>query len=103
MRNIPICHKSNKRKTSLHYTNTIPQLTNIGINSASISFNTLTMESDKFICVREKVGDTSEVVIIDMADPTNPIRRPISADSAIMNPASKVIALKGKAGVEGET
>jgi clathrin heavy chain len=36
------------------------------------------------------------VVIIDMADPTNPIRRPISADSAIMNPASKVIALKAQ-------
>ncbi|KAG6449732.1 hypothetical protein O3G_MSEX006213 [Manduca sexta] len=78
------------------------QLTNVGINPASISFNTLTMESDKFICVREKVGDTAEVVIIDMADPTNPIRRPISADSAIMNPASKVIALKGKAGVEAQ-
>ncbi|CAB3245743.1 unnamed protein product [Arctia plantaginis] len=76
------------------------QLTNVGINPASISFNTLTMESDKFICVREKVGETAEVVIIDMADPTSPIRRPISADSAIMNPASKVIALKGKAGVE---
>ena len=54
------------------------------------------MESDKFICVREKVGDSSQVVIIDMADASNPIRRPISADSAIMNPASKVIALKGK-------
>nr|CAG4643692.1 EOG090X0064 [Lepidurus arcticus] len=52
------------------------------------------MESDKFICVREKVGETAQVVIIDMADPTNPTRRPISADSAIMNPASKVIALK---------
>jgi len=77
------------------------QLTNVGINQASVSFNTLTMESDKFICVREKVGETSQVVIIDMADPNNPIRRPISADSAIMNPASKVIALKGKAGVEG--
>ncbi|XP_026333756.1 clathrin heavy chain [Hyposmocoma kahamanoa] len=78
------------------------QLTNIGINPASISFNTLTMESDKFICVREKVGETAEVVIIDLGDPTNPIRRPISADSAIMNPASKVIALKGKAGVEAQ-
>ena len=54
------------------------------------------MESDKFICVREKVGDTAQVVIIDMNDTANPIRRPISADSAIMNPASKVIALKGK-------
>lgn len=55
------------------------------------------MESDKFICIREKVGDQTQVVIIDMADPNTPIRRPISADSAIMNPASKVIALKGKA------
>jgi len=54
------------------------------------------MESDKYICIREKVGDTSQVVIIDMNDSSNPIRRPITADSAIMNPASKVIALKGK-------
>jgi len=53
------------------------------------------MESDKYICIREKVADTAQVVIIDMADTQNPIRRPISADSAIMNPASKVIALKG--------
>ncbi|KAL5283426.1 CLTC family protein [Megaselia abdita] len=70
------------------------QLTNAGINTNSISFSTLTMESDKFICVREKVGETAQVVIIDMNDTANPIRRPISADSAIMNPASKVIALK---------
>lgn len=69
-------------------------LTNVGINSVNISFNTVTMESDKFICVREQVGELAQVVIIDMAQPTQPIRRPISADSAIMNPASKVIALK---------
>ena len=55
-----------------------------------------TYEYSRYICVREKVGETAQVVIIDMSDPTNPIRRPISADSAIMNPASKVIALKGK-------
>ncbi|XP_030747557.1 clathrin heavy chain [Sitophilus oryzae] len=78
------------------------QLTNIGINVANISFATLTMESDKFICVREKVGETSQVVIVDMADTASPIRRPITAESAIMNPASKVIALKGKAGVEAQ-
>lgn len=53
------------------------------------------MESDKYICVREKVGEQAQVVIVDMADANNPTRRPISADSAIMNPASKVIALKG--------
>ncbi|MGH0184590.1 UNVERIFIED_CONTAM: hypothetical protein FKN15_015546 [Acipenser sinensis] len=67
---------------------------NLGVNPANIGFSYLTMESDKFICIREKVGDQAQVVIIDMSDPTNPIRRPISADSAIMNPTSKVIALK---------
>ncbi|XP_033627674.1 clathrin heavy chain 1 [Asterias rubens] len=70
------------------------QLQNLGINAANIGFSTLTMESDKFICIREKVGDQAQVVIIDLNDSANPIRRPISADSAIMNPASKVIALK---------
>ncbi|XP_001992484.2 clathrin heavy chain isoform X1 [Drosophila grimshawi] len=72
------------------------QLTNVGINPNSFSFSTLTMESDKFICVREKTNDTAQVVIIDMNDSANPTRRPISADSAIMNPASKVIALKAQ-------
>ncbi|XP_054748808.2 clathrin heavy chain 1 isoform X1 [Lytechinus pictus] len=70
------------------------QLQNLGINAANIGFSTLTMESDKYICVREKVGEQAQVVIIDLNDSANPIRRPISADSAIMNPASKVIALK---------
>ncbi|KAI9012382.1 hypothetical protein DFJ74DRAFT_710372 [Hyaloraphidium curvatum] len=70
------------------------QLQALGINAANIGFNTLTMESDRFICVREKVGEQSQVVIIDMNDPNNVIRRPITADSAIMNPVSKIIALK---------
>ncbi|XP_018523305.2 clathrin heavy chain 1, partial [Lates calcarifer] len=73
------------------------QLQNLGVNPANIGFSYLTMESDKFICIREKVGEQNQVVIVDMSDPTNPIRRPISADSAIMNPASKVIALKDAA------
>ncbi|ELW64722.1 Clathrin heavy chain 2 [Tupaia chinensis] len=70
------------------------QLQNLGINAASIGFSSLTMESDKFICVRERVGEQAQVVIIDTSDPAAPVRRPISADSAIMNPASRVIALK---------
>jgi clathrin heavy chain len=66
----------------------------LGVNAANIGFNTLTMESERFICVREKVGEQNQLVIVDLTDPTNPMRRPISADSAIMNPISKVIALK---------
>jgi len=76
------------------------QLQQVGINAANIGFNTLTMESDKFICVREKVGEQNQVVIIDMADPTHPLRRPITADSAMMNPISKILALKGASSTE---
>ncbi|KAJ3123689.1 hypothetical protein HK100_011525 [Physocladia obscura] len=66
----------------------------LGIQPTSIGFNKLTMESDKYICVREKVGEQNQVVIIDLNNPTNLVRRPITADSAIMNPAANVIALK---------
>ena len=31
-------------------------LTNIGINAQNIGFSNLTMESEKFICVREQVN-----------------------------------------------
>ncbi|KAL0625999.1 LINE-1 retrotransposable element ORF1 protein [Plecturocebus cupreus] len=74
---------------------TLLPLQNLGINPANIGFSTLTMESDKFICVQEKVGEQAQVMIIDMNNPMALIRRPVSAESAIMNPASKVIALKG--------
>lgn len=53
------------------------------------------MESDKFICVREKIGEQNQVVIVDLNELGEPLRRPISADSAIMNPVHKIIALKG--------
>jgi clathrin heavy chain len=54
------------------------------------------MESEKYICVREKVGEQNQVVIIERQNPQQLQRRPISADSAIMNPISNIIALKGK-------
>ncbi|CAK9299457.1 unnamed protein product [Gordionus sp. m RMFG-2023] len=70
------------------------QLQNIGIAPTNIGFTTVTLESDKYICVREKLDEKVQVVIIDMANPNNPIRRFISGDSTIMNPNSKVLALK---------
>ena len=80
------------------------RLPSLGINQQYISFTNLTMESEKYICVREMgaaSGGTNNVVIIDMAQPMQPMRRPITADSAMMNPNSKVIALK--AGVPGQS
>ena len=69
------------------------QLKSLGISEGSIAFSTLTMESEKYICVREESGGKNEVAIIDVASGTVD-RRPIKADSAIMNPSSKIIALK---------
>ncbi|KAJ7543091.1 hypothetical protein O6H91_09G024400 [Diphasiastrum complanatum] len=70
-------------------------LTSLGINSQFITFNHVTMESEKYICVRETAPQNS-VVIIDMSLPLQPLRRPITADSALMNPVSRILALKAQ-------
>ena len=60
-----------------------------------VVLQSLTLESDHFICVREKVNEQNQVVIIDLADANHVLRRPITADSAIMHPHKKILALKG--------
>ena len=78
------------------------QLPNLGVDPKCITFVNVTMESDKFVCVRE-TGANNSVVIIDMEQPNAPLRRPITADSALMNPVSKIIALKASAGGQGDS
>ena len=58
---------------------------------AQIGFQTLTLQSDKYIVVREE-GTLS---IFDTATPNAPQKRPIRADSAIMHPTNSILALKG--------
>ncbi|KAJ1734951.1 Clathrin heavy chain [Coemansia biformis] len=70
------------------------KLPELGIDVSNISFNTLTLQSDKFICVREKTAQREQVCIVDLEDTSRTFRRPITADSAIMNPENKIIALK---------
>ena len=53
------------------------------------------MESDKFITVCDSSGGSPQVVIIDLANRNNVVKRPISAEAAIMNPVSQVLALRG--------
>ncbi|CAN1748691.1 Clathrin heavy chain 2 [Linum perenne] len=70
-------------------------LPSIGISPQFITFTNVTMESDKYICVRETAPQNS-VVIVDMNMPMQPLRRPITADSALMNPNSRILALKAQ-------
>ena len=54
-------------------------------------------------CCEHSCLSCYSVVIVDMASPMTPMKRPITADSALMNPVSKVIALKaGVAGAVGD-
>ncbi|KYQ93795.1 clathrin heavy chain [Tieghemostelium lacteum] len=70
------------------------QLSNLGITQ-SIGFSTLTMESEKYICVRESVDENNNnVVIINTENPSQMLRKQIKADAAMMNPKEPVLALK---------
>lgn len=53
------------------------------------------MESDKYITICEKVGDAQNVVIVDMSNPTAAQRMKMGAEAAIMNPNSKILAVRG--------
>ncbi|KAI1466714.1 clathrin heavy chain [Daldinia caldariorum] len=74
-------------------------LGNVGVDQSAIGFNSCTLESDAFICIREKKSDTAqpEVVIIDLKQGNNVTRRPIKADSAIMHWSKQIIALRAQA------
>jgi len=55
-----------------------------------------TLESDHFICVRQKLSEDEQpqVIIINLKNNNEVVRRPIKADSAIMHWTKQVIALK---------
>jgi len=69
------------------------QLSEAGVSPQNVTFTNVTMESEKSICVRE-VGASNSVIVVDLANPGSPMKRPITADSALMNPVDKIIALK---------
>ena len=69
---------------------------NLGISPDFIRFGNLTMESDKFLCVRQQApGGAAELAVIDMSDGNRVEKHSIGAENAIMNPVTKVIALRG--------
>ncbi|GAM29363.1 hypothetical protein SAMD00019534_125390 [Acytostelium subglobosum LB1] len=83
MANLPIVFKE------------VLQLSNLGIGAQAIGFATLTMESEKYICIRETAPNGgNNVVIIDTDNPSQLLRKQIDAEAAIMNPKEPILALK---------
>ncbi|KAJ5565084.1 clathrin heavy chain [Penicillium frequentans] len=76
----------------------VVNLTNVGIAPASIGFTSCTLESDHYICVRQKLeeDDKPQVIIVDLKNNNEVMRRPINADSAIMHWNQNIIALKAQ-------
>ncbi|KNC53501.1 clathrin heavy chain 1 [Thecamonas trahens ATCC 50062] len=72
------------------------KLTALGIKEESISFDTVTLESDKYICVRETVGGKAQVVMVDVNAPKTPQRINMLATAVLMNPEVKVLALRAE-------
>jgi clathrin heavy chain len=91
------CHT--KCQTDPH---AVLQLSSLGIPEQCMVFTNVTMQSEKFVCVRE-TGTTNNVVIVDMANPSAPTRRPITAESTILAPSSKILALKAAASADGSS
>jgi clathrin heavy chain len=60
-----------------------------------VKFGSCSLESDKYITVCENVGGVQQIAIIDLTAGNQVTRQKISAEAAIMNPLSKIIALKG--------
>ncbi|OLY81644.1 Clathrin heavy chain 1 [Smittium mucronatum] len=74
----------------------VASLTDLGVELNNINFNNVTLESDKFICIRELGGPSNMVNVIDLHNITKNFKRPITADSAIMNPDNRIIALRSE-------
>jgi clathrin heavy chain len=55
------------------------------------------LESDHYVCVREKTSEgAAQVTIIDLHNDNNVYRRPIKADSAIMHWNKMIIGLRAQ-------
>lgn len=67
----------------------------LGVSSDSIKIGTCSMESEKFITACETVNGAGQVAIVDLTAGNTVTKQRMSAEAAIMNPVSKVIALRG--------
>lgn len=70
------------------------KLGDVGIGANAFNYANLQCQSDKWLCVRDQ--DAGQVVVFDLANGNTPDRKPMKADSALMNPSKNWLALKGK-------
>lgn len=72
----------------------LAELTQLGILPQSLDFKSTTLESDKYVCVRETGPQGNTVAIVELQNNFNVVRKNMSADNAIMHPTENVISLR---------
>jgi len=76
--------------------NTVINLADAGVSAGAFKFGNLTMESDKYISVKDNAADGSpQLVVVDMHNNNAINKRPMKAEACLMNPIDNIIALKG--------
>lgn len=66
-----------------------------GLRPGTVSFKTLSMDSDHFVCVRDQQPDgQTSLAVADLERRTSERHNIKEAEAAIMNPASRILALR---------
>eukprot|EP00922_Rhytidocystis_sp_ex-Travisia-forbesii_P070816 GHVS01105726.1.p1 GENE.GHVS01105726.1~~GHVS01105726.1.p1 ORF type:complete len:1773 (+),score=396.02 GHVS01105726.1:341-5659(+) len=79
----------------------VMDLAEMGLSAGSFRVGSLTMESDRFVCVKDASNGDNQVVVVDMHKQNAVTRKPMKAEGCLMNPVDNIIALRGK--TEGQT
>ncbi|ODV81895.1 clathrin heavy chain [Suhomyces tanzawaensis NRRL Y-17324] len=72
----------------------LTQLTQLGIQQSSLDFKSTTLESDRYVCVRESGASGNTVAIVDLKNNNEVTRKNMTADNAIMHPTENVVSLR---------
>ncbi len=72
----------------------LADLTSLGINQQSLEFRSTTLESDRYVVVREQVNGTNTVAIVDLQNNNQVTRKNMTADNAILHPSQFIISLR---------
>ncbi|SBT48654.1 clathrin heavy chain, putative [Plasmodium ovale wallikeri] len=69
-------------------------LSTYGIQNESFRLGNVSIEGDKFICVKESVNDNTQVVVINLYNKMS-TRKYMKAESVIIHPNDPILALRG--------
>jgi clathrin heavy chain len=76
--------------------NPVINLADLGIDAQAFRFGNLTMESERWISVKDQAADgTAQVVVVDMQNGNAVTKRPMKAEASLMSPNDNIMALKG--------